>query len=69
MRNTTHRHIPDPVSHMKINVRQVPGQSYPLPASRVSIREQNIRPGGPTTHAPFGSQSIPSADPAYCPPQ
>ncbi len=48
MRNTTQMRIPDPVEHMKINVRQTPGQSYPAPASRVRIHEQNLHPGVPT---------------------
>ncbi len=38
-------HIPDPVENMKIHVRQTPGYSYPQPASRVRIHEQNINPG------------------------
>jgi hypothetical protein len=48
MRNRTHRHLPDPVEHMKVNVRQTPGQSYPTPVSRVRVHEQNIHPGYPT---------------------
>ncbi|MBX3423580.1 MAG: hypothetical protein KF752_18645 [Pirellulaceae bacterium] len=48
IRNTTHTHIPDPVSHVQVNVRQTPGVSYPNPPSHVKIREQNIHPGVPT---------------------
>lgn len=48
MRNFTHMNIPDPVKHVKINVRQTPGQSYPQPASRVHIREDNVHPGFPS---------------------
>lgn len=47
VRNHTHMNIPDPVSNIKIDVRQQPGFSYPQPPSRVSIREQNIHPGYP----------------------
>ncbi|MGN6543986.1 MAG: hypothetical protein ACTHK7_02980, partial [Aureliella sp.] len=48
MRNFTHMNIPDPVEHMKINVRSTPGQSYPQPVSRVHIREDNVHPGFPS---------------------
>lgn len=70
MRNTTHMHIPDPVEHMKINVRQTPGQSYPQPPSRVRIHEQNINPGYPTGVPAYSrhSQSVPASEAAYCPP-
>jgi hypothetical protein len=77
MRNSTHMHIPDPVSHMKINVRQTPGQSYPVPPSRVRIREQNIHPGVPTGTPLYMRHSqdvgsgpaIGGAEGGYCPPQ
>ncbi|MCA9132970.1 MAG: hypothetical protein KDA45_07435 [Planctomycetales bacterium] len=72
MRNTTHRHIPDPVEHMKINVRQTPGQSYPAPVSRVRISERNVHNGVPTGMPAYmrQSQSVPGAnDGAYCPPE
>lgn len=72
IRNTTHRSIPDPVEHMKINVRQVPGQSYPQPPSRVRIREQNIHAGVPTGKPLYmrHSQAVPGATgAAYCPPE
>ncbi len=48
VRNHTRTHLPDPVEHMKIHVRQNPGVSYPQPPSRVRIREQNVHPGVPT---------------------
>lgn len=67
IRNTTHRHLPDPVEHMKINVRQTPGQSYPAPVSRVRIHEQNINAGVPTGMPGYlhGSQSVGGGE--YCP--
>lgn len=78
IRNTTHMHIPDPVKHMHVNVRQNPGQSYPTPPSHVRIREQNLHPGVPTGIPLYmrHSQNVgPGEDPslgaggAYCPPQ
>jgi hypothetical protein len=81
IRNTTHMHIPDPVKHMHINVRQVPGQSYPTPPSHVRIREQNIHPGVPTGMPLYqrhsqnvgsgavGAGGAAGGDGAYCPPQ
>ncbi len=77
IRNHTQMNIPDPVSTMKMHVRQVPGQSYPQPASRVHIREQNIHPGYSSGRPPqfHANQSVPgdqyrTAAPngAYCPP-
>lgn len=78
MRNRTHMHIPDPVESMKINVRSQPGQSYPTPPSRVSIREQNIHPGYPSGRPGFyqASKVVPpnqfggqqGANGEYCPP-
>ena len=73
IRNTTHRHIPDPVEHLKIRVRQTPGQSYPAPVRRVRINEQNIHAGVPTGMPAYMRQSQDvtgaSADGAYCPPE
>jgi hypothetical protein len=60
MTNRTHRSIPDPVSKMKMNVRSIPGQSYPQPPSRVNIREQNINSGFPTGRPYEASRSVPS---------
>ena len=70
IRNTTRMNIPDPVKNVKVNVRQVPGQSYPTPPSRVSIREQNINPGVPTGMPLYmrHSQNV-GGDGEYCPPQ
>ncbi|QDV65372.1 hypothetical protein Mal65_45430 [Crateriforma conspicua] len=47
IKNHTPMHIPRPVEHLKMNVRQQPGMSYPNPVSRVRITEQNIHPGMP----------------------
>ena len=71
IRNHTQMNIPDPVEHMKVHVRSVPGQSYPQPASRVRIREQNIHPGFPSgTPASFHrSQNVGGQGAAYCPPE
>lgn len=72
IRNTTQMRIPAPVEHMKINVRQSPGQSYPTPPSRIRVRERNFHPGVPTGSPGFanGSQSVPGATgAAYCPPE
>ncbi|MDP6442305.1 MAG: hypothetical protein QGG36_31505 [Pirellulaceae bacterium] len=44
MKNHTPIHLPQSNPTFKIHVRQQPGISYPKPASRVSIREQMIRP-------------------------
>jgi hypothetical protein len=69
--NHTKMHIPDPVHNMKIHVRQTPGQSYPQPASRAYIHEQNLHPGVPTgmpAHMRH-SQSVTAQEAGYCPPQ
>jgi hypothetical protein len=47
MVNHTRTHLPDPVNKAKIHVRQTPGISYPQPASRAYIHEQNIHAGVP----------------------
>ena len=69
--NHTKMHIPDPVDHMKIHVRQTPGQSYPQPASRAYIHEQNLHPGVPTGKPAYmrHSQSVTAQEAGYCPPQ
>lgn len=74
IRNSTHMHIPDPVKHMHVNVRQVPGQSYPTPPNHVRIREQNLHPGVPTGMPMYmrHSQNVgpgPDMDGMDCPPQ
>lgn len=67
--NRTHMHMPDPVKHMHINVRQSPGQSYPHPVNRVRIHERNVNAGTPSGAPSYvqGSQSIPASEAAYCP--
>jgi hypothetical protein len=47
MKNHTHYNIPEPVSNLKIHLRQQPGYSYPQPPSRAWIREQMIHPSLP----------------------
>lgn len=42
MKNWTSRHIPDPVSKVKINVKQRPGLSYPQPPNRAWVIEDTI---------------------------
>lgn len=69
MRNTTRRHIPAPVSSMRVRVNQRPGQSYPKPPNRISIRESNMRAPGPNTRPIVGSQSVSGASGEYCPPE
>jgi hypothetical protein len=54
MHNWTTRHIPDPVSKLKINVKQRPGLSYPQPPSRAWITEQTIHPHLHYGHHTFG---------------
>ncbi|XZE54528.1 hypothetical protein SH139x_000498 [Planctomycetaceae bacterium SH139] len=47
MRNHTPMMMPRPTKDIRIGVRQSPGFSYPQPASRAHITEQNIHPGVP----------------------
>ncbi len=47
IRNHTPMHMPQPVSDVKMHVRQAPGQSYPNPVSRIHMTEQNVHPGVP----------------------
>lgn len=73
IKNHTHTHIPDPTSNVKMHVRQIPGNRYPEPASRVRIREQNIHPGYPSGVPHQASRLVPGgtygdANGAYCPP-
>ncbi len=44
MNNHTHMHIPGPTEKIKIDVRQVPGLSYPKPPSHVHIVERSTVP-------------------------
>ena len=45
IRNHTHINIPRPTEKLKMHVRLQPGFSYPAPADRVHITEQNVHPG------------------------
>ncbi len=69
--NHTKTHLPSPVSNVKVHVRQTPGVSYPQPASRAYIHEQNIHPGVPNGMPPAmrHSQSVTAQESGYCPPQ
>jgi hypothetical protein len=40
IKNHTHMHIPKPVEHVGIHVKQTPGMSYPKPVRHVHIHEQ-----------------------------
>jgi hypothetical protein len=42
IKNHTQYHMPDPVEHFRVHVKQQPGFSYPKPVNKVHIREQNI---------------------------
>jgi hypothetical protein len=45
--NHTRNHMPDPTRHIKVDVRQQPGFSYPVPSNRVHITEQMVHPSLP----------------------
>ncbi len=70
IKNHTHMHIPEPVDHFQVHVRQQPGLSYPKPVHKVHIREQSIHPSLPFDQphsnmhqrvgTPYGGE--------YCPP-
>ncbi|MCA9191502.1 MAG: hypothetical protein KDB03_07065 [Planctomycetales bacterium] len=66
MRNRTSTHIPDPVSNVKINVRQSPGLSYPQPASRVRIHEQSFNTGA-SANMPLMMHQNQAVGAEYCP--
>ncbi|HUE74727.1 MAG TPA: hypothetical protein VMP01_27915 [Pirellulaceae bacterium] len=78
IKNHTHMHIPEPVDHFRVHVRQQPGMSYPKPVHKVHIREQSIHPSLPfdqphsNMHQRVGTSPYGAAgagfDPAYCPP-
>lgn len=57
IRNRTPMHLPQPVSELKIDVRQAPGQSYPNPVSRIHVTEANVNPGIPMTRPKTDMQS------------
>ena len=44
MVNHTHRHLPDPSRKIKMDVKHVPGLSYPMPATNVKVKEHLIHP-------------------------
>ncbi len=64
MRNWTHRSIPDPVSHLKINVKQRPGLSYPQPPNRAWVVEDTIHSAPHFSNKNFG---LPAAGAGDCP--
>lgn len=43
IKNHTRIHMPKPTKHVKINVEQKPGYSYPKPANKVNIIQENSR--------------------------
>ncbi len=55
VRNWTKQHIPDPVSKLKINVRQRPGLSYPQPPNRAWITEDTVHPSVHYSNHHFGT--------------
>ena len=55
MKNHTYTHLPGPVNHLRFDVQQQPGISYPMPANSVKIIDQNIAPS-PHLHQPHGIQ-------------
>ncbi|WP_146408377.1 hypothetical protein [Allorhodopirellula heiligendammensis] len=57
IRNHTAMHMPQPVSNVKIDVRQQPGMSYPNPVSRIKVTEQNIHPGVPNARPLYDQKS------------
>lgn len=65
MTNRTKSVMPSPVRDIKIGVKLQPGYSYPHPASRVNIVEQNIHPGTPYGRPNFTkpSQAVSSPNP------
>lgn len=54
MHNWTKRAIPDPVSKLKINVKQRPGLSYPHPPSRAWVVEDTIHSAPHFSNRHFG---------------
>ncbi len=55
IKNHTHMRIPGPTQKVKIDVRQIPGFSYPKPAKHARIIE-HTRPGLMLNHQPFGNR-------------
>ena len=56
MHNWTSRKIPDPVSKLKINVKQRPGLSYPQPPSRAWVTEDTLHSSPRFSNRHFGAQ-------------
>lgn len=78
IKNHTRMHIPEPVEHFGVHVRQRPGLSYPKPVHSVHIREQSIHPSLPFDQphfnmhqrvgtSPYGAGGFGGAG-EYCPP-
>jgi hypothetical protein len=67
--NHTKSHIPGPTDHVRIDVKQEPGFSYPKPVNHVWIKEQTM-PSGVFFHQPHADkyQQVPDAAGAPCPP-
>ncbi len=68
--NHTHQHMPKRNCHVRVDVRQVPGFSYPKPANHVRIVER-ARTGRACNTQPLGNRReviYPAADGTYpCP--
>jgi hypothetical protein len=69
MVNHTRVCLPQPVTHERIDVRQVPGLSYPEPVNHVRIVERSsAAPSGPAS-APCPTNGPAPCTTAPCPPQ
>jgi hypothetical protein len=68
MVNHTPVHVPGPTDHVRIDVRQAPGMSYPAPANHVRIVER-AEGGAAVNTQPFGAahQTV-GGNGAPCPP-
>ena len=56
IKNHTKVHLPDPVDHMRIDVRQRPGMSYPRPVNHIRINEE-IKPRGGMFNNPWWNRN------------
>ncbi|NUQ62465.1 MAG: hypothetical protein HUU20_08250 [Pirellulales bacterium] len=56
MRNWTHVCVPPPTEHVRIDVKQHPGISYPAPANHACIVEQPAMPGTGVYQQPCADQ-------------
>ncbi len=54
--NHTQMTIPSPTERLRYDVRQKPGQSYPAPAGRVWVNEENVHPA-PRMYQPYCDQN------------